>query len=643
VCLRLLGEEDKGSVLREILSNAKDARRFVVPPEDFSQVPNAPFAYWVSHQFRQKFKELEPLHTSIERICVGLSTKDDFRFLRLNWEVDAEKQNSYWYNFVKGGAFARYYADPHLVIDWENDGARLKAFATRRTKEIFGVGGWSRWINNWEYYFRAGLTWSRRSQIGLSLRILPQNCIFSEKGPIITDQRLHLLQSVLGLCNSVAFQTFVSLQMVFGAYEAGIIQRTPVPDLSNSKGTLLGIKAKECVLLKRDLDTAIEISHGFYLPALMQSDGEGLSQRLITWQQAVIKTEQQLTAHQHEIDDIAFHLYGISDEDQKAIEAMIGNERHIAAIKCESEINEVEEDEDNEQTTNDLRALTTDLISYFVGCIFGRWDVRFAIGEKQLPELPDPFAPLPVCAPGALQGEDGLPLSTTPLGYPLRMDWDGILVDDPDHQDDIICRVRNVFELIWKDRAEAIEREACELLGVRELRDYFRKPGAGGFWADHINRYSKSRRKAPIYWLLQSSKKNYGLWLYYHQLDKDILYKTLLNYVEPKLRLEENHLTQLRQQRAGVGAAGREAKQLEKQLDRQEALLSELYDFRDKLKRAAELGLEPDLNDGVVLNIAPLWELVPWAEAKKYWEELKDGKYEWSSIGKQMREKGLVK
>ena len=49
------------------------------------------------------------------------------------------------------------------------------------------------------------------------------------------------------------------------------------------------------------------------------------------------------------------------------------------------------------------------------------------------------------------------------------------------------------------------------------------------------------------------------------------------------------------------------------------------------------------VNDGVVLNIAPLWELVPWREAKKYWEELLDGKYEWSSIGKQLREKGLVK
>ena len=99
--------------------------------------------------------------------------------------------------------------------------------------------------------------------------------------------------------------------------------------------------------------------------------------------------------------------------------------------------------------------------------------------------------------------------------------------------------MRDVLEVIWKDRAEAIEREACEILGVRELREYFRKPGNGGFWMDHVKRYSKSRRKAPIYWYLRSAKGNYGLWLYYHHLDKDILFKALLNYVEPKIRLEE--------------------------------------------------------------------------------------------------------
>jgi len=66
-------------------------------------------------------------------------------------------------------------------------------------------------------------------------------------------------------------------------------------------------------------------------------------------------------------------------------------------------------------------------------------------------------------------------------------------------------------------------------------------------------------------------------------------------------------------------------------------LLSELRDFKDKLRRVVDLHLDPDLNDGVVLNIAPLWELVPWKEAKKYWDELEASKYEWSSIAKQLR------
>jgi hypothetical protein len=425
------------------------------------------------------------------------------------------------------------------------------------------------------------------------------------------------------------------------SYESGLIRQTPVitPSLADSKQ--LSELALSYFRSKQHLDITNETSHVFYFPALLQISGNSLSERIAAWQSHVIEAEQQLAEHQGKIDDIAFHLYGIDDEDRRAIETLLNTQP--SALNEEDGNDADEDDTETEQPITDNRLLILGLISYFVGCVFGRWDVRFATGEKQPLELPDPFAPLTVCARGALQGDDGLPLTANPPGYPLRIDWDGVLVDDPDHEDDIIRRVRDVFELVWKDRAEAIEREACELLGVRELRDYFRKPGAGGFWADHIKRYSKSRRKAPIYWLLQSAKKNYGLWLYYHRLDKDMLFKALLNYVEPKLRLEENQLTQLRQQRASVGAAGREAKQLEKQLDRQEALMSELHDFRDKLERAAKLGLEPDLNDGVVLNIAPLWELVPWAEAKKYWEELKDGKYEWSTIGKQLRERGIVK
>ena len=226
--------------------------------------------------------------------------------------------------------------------------------------------------------------------------------------------------------------------------------------------------------------------------------------------------------------------------------------------------------------------------------------------------------------------------------YPLRIDWDGILVDDPDHFHDIIRRMRDVLEVIWKERADAIEKEACEILGVADLRDYFRKPGAGGFWDDHVKRYTKSRRKAPIYWLLQSAKKNYALWIYYHRLDKDILFKALLNYVEPKIRREEARLDELRSQKTALGPVAKGAKKLDKDIDRQEAFLSELRDFEEKLRRAANLHLDPDLNDGVVLNIAPLRELVPWKEAKSYWDDLMDGKYEWSSIGRQLHEMRLV-
>src|SRR5690606_8006111 len=240
------------------------------------------------------------------------------------------------------------------------------------------------------------------------------------------------------------------------------------------------------------------------------------------------------------------------------------------------------------------------------------------------------------------QNADGLPATETPPNYPLDIDWDGILVDDPDHPDDIIRRVRGVLEVLWGDRAEAIEQEACEILGVKDLRDYFRKSGSGGFWDDHVKRYSKSRRKAPIYWLLQSSRKNYALWLYYHRLDKDLYYKALINYVQPKLRLEQNNLNALRVQLAGAGVAGREAKRLEREVEQQEALMSELQDFHDALERAAQLNLEPDLNDGVVLNIAPLHELVPWKEAETYWKALLKGEYEWSTISQQLRARGVI-
>jgi len=501
---------------------------------------------------------------------------------------------------------------------------------------LYGGSHWSRIIKNTEYYFQAGLTYPLRTAY-FSPQVMAAGSVISVRGSGIYGDNLH---AYLGLLASKPFDFLVKVLLgrdEHPQFDMGDINLTPVPTLESNQLTMLKETAVDSFRVRQLLDTTNETSHLLYLPAPLQVSGNTLGECIAGWQIRVAEARRQLAKNQLEIDDIAFRLYGISDEDRRYIEASV-SPNSAPVSKTETS----DDGEENEQTSTDQRQLAADFISYAIGCAFGRWDARFATGERPAPELPAPFAPLPVCAPGALTGEDGLPLNEAPEGYPLRVDSDGILVDDPTQVDDLLTRVREVFELVWPTTSEDREREACGLLGFKELRDYLRKPTAGGFWMDHVKRYSKSRRKAPIYWLLQSSKKSYALWLYYHRLDKDILYKALLNYVEPKMRLEESNLDQLRRQHEAVGTAGREAKQVEKQLEKQESLLSELHEFHDKLKRAADLRLEPDLNDGVVLNIAPLWELVPWSEAKKYWNELLDGKYAWSSISKQLRERGRV-
>ena len=634
ICLRLLGEEDKGRALFEAVHDTHDPRRFVVSPEDFYQTTNTPFCYWISKGIRRLFTTFPPFENGVRCARRGPSSGDDFRRIRLWWEVKPKEEGRQfvWVPFAKGGSYSPYYADIHLLVAWDD--------ARRTFLDFWGRPG--RMIERPEsvdYFFNSGLTWSLRTQLGFNIRALPAGTIFGHKGPAaFTDESA--ITFYLGVCNSQVFKMLLSTQVSFGSYEVGIIQRTPVPEFMDEREGRMGNLALSIVRLRRALDTSNETSHVFHLPALLQVNGERLTERVAAWQARVQEAERQLAAHQREIDDIAFRLYGIGDEDRRAIEASVTTGTSPAAEDVQAETDEEAEDE---PASADGRQLASDFISYFIGCAFGRWDARFATGERPAPELPDPFAPLPNCAPGALTGEDSLPLREAPEGYPLRVDSDGILVDDPTHVDDLLARVREVFEFIWPKAAEAREREACEQLGVKDLRDYFRKPAAGGFWADHVKRYSKSRRKAPIYWLLRSSKGSYSIWLYYHRLDKDILFKALHLYVEPKIRLEESNLAQLRTQRTDAEATGKAAKQIEKQLEKQESLLSEIYDFRDKLQRAANLNLDPDLNDGVVLNIAPLRELVPWGEAKKYWEELLAGKYEWSSISKQLREKGMTK
>ena len=191
-------------------------------------------------------------------------------------------------------------------------------------------------------------------------------------------------------------------------------------------------------------------------------------------------------------------------------------------------------------------------VSYTLGAAFGRWDIRYATGEQAALELPDPFAPLPICPPAQLQNAQGLPArpEDMPAAYPIKnIPWNGILVDDEGHKCDLVARVREVIEIIWKDSAEAIEHEACEILKVRSLREYFRKPAV--FFADHLKRYSKSRRQAPIYWPLSTASGSYTLWIYYHRLTDQTLFQGVNDFVKPKITEVEGDLSPSHHRRHG--------------------------------------------------------------------------------------------
>ena len=143
--------------------------------------------------------------------------------------------------------------------------------------------------------------------------------------------------------------------------------------------------------------------------------------------------------------------------------------------------------------------------------------------------------------------------------------------------------------------------------------------------------YSKSRRKAPIYWQLATASVDYSAWLYIHVFTKDTFFRVQNDFVAPKLAHEERRLGALTVElRAGATAAQR------KELAAQEALVEELRAFLAEVKRVVPLW-NPDLDDGVIINFAPLWRLVPqhkpWQkELKKTWDALCEGKYDWAHL-----------
>ncbi|MFC1531302.1 hypothetical protein ACFL5T_03570 [Gemmatimonadota bacterium] len=641
---------------------------------DLAPIPGTPFAYWVPHSIVQIFRDFSQLEGGPGTVRQGLATADDFRFVRAWWEVTAgqigycagETTNARgWVHFAKGGSYSPYFADVHLLVDWLSEGAAMKQYVIDRYPYVKGKYQWV--VKNEEYYFRAGLTWPLRTS-GLSFRPFPTAGAFGHKGPVAFCVSQNLF-SLLGVMNSGVFEQLVRTQVarteLAQSFEVGLISKTPVPSTLPSGDPWEVASVVSAARWRFQFD---ETAHDFGFPSLLMAGRQGLTESAQTYESKLAARAQEIEEGRARIEREVRKLYGLPEEptpDEDPLAAYSADDHDSAESSSDSE----EEDEVSSLENGSERA--ANLLQWCVGVAFGRWDVRVALDQSLLPELQGPFERLPRVAPGGLVGPDGFPATEDRIAsegwlrarpnvitlpepgsvegsetilaseYPIDVAWDGILVDDPDHRRDIVRKVREVLRVVWGDQADAIEEEALSLLQgegnrPKTLRDWFRNQKASdlgkNFFDFHIQRYSKSRRKAPIYWRLCSNsgrgQAEYAVWLYWHRVTDDTLWTVVGSYVGPKRALEERRLEELREQ--VMGADGRERSRLEEEVEAKKGLVAELMEFERTLRAKAEEGWVPEKDDGVVVNLAPLRELVPWGEPAKVWKKLEAGDYDWA-------------
>jgi len=368
----------------------------------------------------------------------------------------------------KGGEFSLYYQPSYEVALWKTDGTFLKADSG------------TRWGNE-QFQGKEGIGYGKRGD-HLDAHIMPRGHIFTVEGLAVFPESMKIIWVLLGVLNSRICSLLLSYYSRQHK-EAGYVRQLPLPNLNGNDPTLedIGLISQRSFTLKRGIDRHNELSPDFLCPLLsplFMNNCTMFCFEIIA--ERILEIKAQIVAETAQLDTLVADLYGISLKSLENIEFLTKRPKDnlSVSLKCS-----------NKSTIQGEVAQT--LVSYLIGVAFGRWDVRITLDQSLVPELPDPFDQLPVCAPGMLVTPEGLPaepdrivseewlharpnaITLPPEGsvqntiildseYPIRISWDGILADDPGfnggqlHQEDIVRRTREVLGVLWKDKAQDI-------------------------------------------------------------------------------------------------------------------------------------------------------------------------------------------
>ncbi len=491
--------------------------------------------------------------------------------------------------------------EPRVCHQYGRNGYELKAWAD----PLYGNSGWSRIIKSTDCYFKVGLTWSRNAANRTTFRIVDVGFVIDVNGSFIPCALGPSLQ-LLGVLNS-SFCLFVKrLLNPTISFQVGDVCKVPVPREIGAKVESAVERATE---LERCTSKEDETTYDFIAPPVWPDGIDFVTVR-----------RRQLADLEKEIDQEVCRLYDISSEDRRAIEEELSSASGVEDEDIEDEVEVEEGIPETEADSMTARELARRWVSYAVGLALG----RFAPGE-----------PL-----GLGRGSFPSETSTKLRGF---VNADGLMILHRDHPDDLAQRVVDILTVIHGEAGAAdIVRTGIGDQG--DLRDTMAGYLLGPFFKLHVKLY----RKRPVYWLLQSPRQYCSVYVYHERAtDQSLAVIQGKRYVGGRIFQIQQQLDEANRKEAV--AQGREKAQLRKRAEELADELADIENFaeaidatnnetiRDADGQPATAHWAPELDDGVLLNAAPLYRLTPaWKRAdpkldlSDVWKTLKQGKYPWA-------------
>ena len=600
--------------------------RYAAVQSNFSKIPGSPVAYWVSHSLISVFANSHPV-SDVSKGKSGQNTGDNNRFLRLWNEVNCSDigfclPDGYdgiaykWIPYNKGGEYRRWYGNYNYVVNWKNDGSDIKAYAVKRN----GGKHWSRYIQNLDCLYKEGITWSIITSGMFSMRYLPKGFICDYAGCAIFPN--HEINSyLLGLFNTKMVELVLKMINPTINCQPGNVGSVPFVFSPSDKNKVDTTVQHLIEYSKLDWDS-YESSWDFKRNPLV--NGNRLTIAYAAWRQECEDRFRQLKKNEEELNRIFIDIYGLQDELTPDVA-----DKDVTVHRVFDSKDDVPESMKGSNYVRTMRDEIVSLISYAVGCMFGRYsldvdglayaggnyDSKYCrwirqFGDKATEEIDENGNLIHGGWAGCTLWEyDGVRKDGKWIPASFAPDTDNIIpiCDDEYFDDDIVGRFVEFVKTVYgEDTLDENLKFIADALGGKGapkevIRNYF----MNGFYADHCKTY----QKRPIYWLFDSGKKNgFKALIYMHRYQPDTIARIRTDYVHEQQARYRTAIADL-EQRIANAATGERVK-LNKQLKKLNDQAAEILAYEEKIHHLADQMIPIDLDDGVKMNYAKFQDVL---------------------------------